>query len=68
MSWDLAEQVAQAIGPRRLLPELGDGATPTAAAGIINSGLDVVTVPGSDVIGVCTKTVTRNWQFWCWMS
>ena len=51
-SWDLALQVAEAIGPKRLLPELGDAATPTAAAGVVSSGLEVVTRPKSDIISV----------------
>ena len=54
-SWDLAVQVATAIGPRRLLPELGDDATATAAAGTIASGLEVVTRPKSDIILVSYK-------------
>jgi len=49
-SWDLAVQVAEAIGPKRLVPELGDAATATAAAGVISGGLEVVTRPKSDII------------------
>src|SRR5205085_3888134 len=51
-SWDLARQVAVAIGPKRLLPELGDAATETAAAGVVSSGLDVLTRAKSDIIAV----------------
>ena len=54
-SWDLAIQVATAIGPRRLLPDLGDEATPAAAAGTIASGLEVLTRPKSDIILVSYK-------------
>jgi polysaccharide biosynthesis transport protein len=54
-SWDLAAQVAEAIGPKRLSPELGDAATKTAAATIISSGLEVVTRRGSDIIFVSYK-------------
>lgn len=55
-SWDLAIQVAETIGPKKLLPELGDAATKTAAASIISSGLEVVTRRGSDVIFVSYKS------------
>ena len=48
-------QVAEAIGPKRLLPELGDAATKTAAAGTISSGLEVLTTKGSDIIFVSYK-------------
>ena len=54
-SWDLAVQVAEAIGPKRLLPELGDAASTIAAAGTINSGLKVLTPKQSDVIFVSYK-------------
>src|SRR5690349_1948632 len=40
-SWDLAQQVAEAIGPKRLVPEMGDAATVTAAAGAVTGGLEV---------------------------
>jgi uncharacterized protein involved in exopolysaccharide biosynthesis/Mrp family chromosome partitioning ATPase len=55
-SWDLAVQVAEAVGPKRLVPELGDGATVTAAAGIVSNGLEVITRPKSDIISVSYKT------------
>ncbi|MFL6514835.1 MAG: GumC family protein [Chthoniobacterales bacterium] len=54
-SWDLAMQVATAIGPKRLLPELGDNATAAAAAGTVSAGLEVVTRPKSDIILVSYK-------------
>src|SRR5437764_10129412 len=54
-SWDLARQVATAIGPKRLLPELGDNATAAAAAGTVSAGLEVVTRPKSDIILVSYK-------------
>ncbi len=54
-SWDLAMQVAGTIGPKRLLPEMGDAATQTAAAGTVASGLEVGTSPNSDIITVSYK-------------
>lgn len=50
-SWDLAVQVAEAIGPKRLLPS---SAAPSkeAAAGIVSSGLKVAAVTGSSIIYV----------------
>src|SRR5215211_893658 len=44
-SADLATTVAEALGPKRLLPDLGDAATVTAAAAEISKGLLVV--PGT---------------------
>src|SRR6266487_4557893 len=49
-SWDLAVQVAQAIGPKRLLPRSEGAATETGAAGTISSGLTATSNKGSDVI------------------
>jgi uncharacterized protein involved in exopolysaccharide biosynthesis/Mrp family chromosome partitioning ATPase len=54
-SWDLAVQVAQAIGPKRLLPGSGEAATETAAAGTISSGLTVLSSKGSNIIFVSYK-------------
>jgi uncharacterized protein involved in exopolysaccharide biosynthesis/Mrp family chromosome partitioning ATPase len=70
-SWDLAVQVAQAIGPRRLLPPATDllakvarriglkqpsaAATETAAAGVVSSGLSAVSTKGSNIIFVSYK-------------
>ena len=70
-SWDLAVQVAQAIGPRRLLPPSTDllarvarriglkqpsaAATETAAAGVVSSGLSAVSTKGSNIILVSYK-------------
>jgi uncharacterized protein involved in exopolysaccharide biosynthesis/Mrp family chromosome partitioning ATPase len=54
-SWDLAVQVAQAIGPKRLLPGSGEGATESAAAGTISSGLTVLSSKGSNIIFVSYK-------------
>src|SRR6266478_6246364 len=67
-SWDLAMQVAQAIGPKRLLPPATDllakvahaigvkppsaAATETEAAGAISSGLKVMSTKGSNIIFV----------------
>src|SRR6266566_4828553 len=54
-SWDLAVQVAQAIGPKRLLPSSGAAATETAAAGVVSSGLSAVATKGSNIIFVSYK-------------
>jgi uncharacterized protein involved in exopolysaccharide biosynthesis/Mrp family chromosome partitioning ATPase len=54
-SWDLAVQVAQAIGPKRLLPASGEAATETAAAGTISSGLSAISSKGSNIILVSYK-------------
>jgi uncharacterized protein involved in exopolysaccharide biosynthesis/Mrp family chromosome partitioning ATPase len=54
-SWDLAVQVAQAIGPKRLLPGSGEAATEGAAAGTISSGLTVLSSKGSNIIFVSYK-------------
>src|SRR5205809_4115941 len=51
-SWDLAVQVAQAIGPKRLLPRSGQAATETNAAGTISSGLTATSSKGSNIIFV----------------
>ena len=50
-SWDLSVQVAEALGPNRVLP---DAKAPTVvqAAGAINSGLATTTSKGSNIIGV----------------
>src|SRR5256886_13753126 len=70
-SWDLAMQVAEAIGPKRLLPPSTDlltkvahaigvkppsaAATETEAAGAISSGLKVISTKGSNIIFVSYK-------------
>jgi polysaccharide biosynthesis transport protein len=54
-SWDLATQVAEAIGPKRLLPDSGDAASVPAAAGTVAGGLEVLSHPGSDIISVSYK-------------
>jgi uncharacterized protein involved in exopolysaccharide biosynthesis/Mrp family chromosome partitioning ATPase len=48
-SWDLALQVAQAIGPRRLLPKTKQP-TESGAASSIVSGLKVISNKGSNII------------------
>jgi uncharacterized protein involved in exopolysaccharide biosynthesis/Mrp family chromosome partitioning ATPase len=40
-SWDLAMQVAGAIGPKRLLPTAKDPVSEAAAAGVVSAGLAV---------------------------
>jgi len=54
-SWDLAVQVAQAIGPKRLLPPSGASATEIDAARSIASGLKVISNKGSNIILVSYK-------------
>src|SRR5436305_3178538 len=50
-SWDLSVQVAEALGPNRVLP---DAKAPSvlAASAAINSGLSTTTSKGSNIIGV----------------
>ena len=51
-SWDLAVQVAEALGPRRVLPDAKGNPSTIAAAGAIFSGLKVVSTKNSNVIQV----------------
>ncbi len=51
-SWDLAMQVAQSIGPKRLLPNAGSSVSDTDAARSITLGLKAVSTPGSSIIAV----------------
>jgi uncharacterized protein involved in exopolysaccharide biosynthesis/Mrp family chromosome partitioning ATPase len=53
-SWDLAVQVAEAIGVKRLLPN-SQGATKEDAAETVSAGLDVNLRKGSDIIFVSYK-------------
>jgi polysaccharide biosynthesis transport protein len=53
-SWDLAVQVAEALGPNRVLPD-AKAPTVVGAAGAINSGLSTVTAKGSNIIAVAYK-------------
>ena len=50
-SWDLSVQVAEALGPNRVLPK-SKAPTVVAAAAAINSGLSTTTAKGSNIIGV----------------
>src|SRR6266550_8488160 len=50
-SWDLSVQVAEALGPNRVLPD-AKAPTVVGAAGAINSGLSTTTAKGSNIIGV----------------
>jgi len=50
-SWDLAVLVAEAVGPKRLLPS-ESSPSKEAAAGIISLGLKVTARPGSSIIYV----------------
>jgi uncharacterized protein involved in exopolysaccharide biosynthesis/Mrp family chromosome partitioning ATPase len=54
-SWDLAVEIAQAIGPKRLLPGSGASATETGAARAISLGLKVISNKGSNIILVSYK-------------
>src|SRR5438094_2296515 len=54
-SWDLAMQVAEAIGVKRLLPESSGKATTEDAASTIASGLEVVAGRESNIILVTYK-------------
>jgi uncharacterized protein involved in exopolysaccharide biosynthesis len=51
-SWDLAVQVAEAVGFRKLVPQMGDAADATMAAAVVSSGLAVGSQKGSDVLFV----------------
>src|SRR2546430_17132366 len=50
-SWDLSVQVAEVLGPNRVLPD-AKAPTVVGAAGAINSGLATTTAKGSNIIGV----------------
>jgi uncharacterized protein involved in exopolysaccharide biosynthesis/Mrp family chromosome partitioning ATPase len=54
-SWDLAVQVADVIGPKRLLPKAIGTPSKEAAAHTIASGLDVKTNKGSNILFVSYK-------------
>jgi uncharacterized protein involved in exopolysaccharide biosynthesis/Mrp family chromosome partitioning ATPase len=54
-SWDLAVEVAEVIGPKRLLPHAAGTPSKEAAAGTIASGLTVRVTPGSDVLFVAYR-------------
>jgi uncharacterized protein involved in exopolysaccharide biosynthesis/Mrp family chromosome partitioning ATPase len=49
-SWDLAVQVAEALGPKRVLPDAKGDPSINRAAGAIFSGLNVVSTKNSNVI------------------
>jgi uncharacterized protein involved in exopolysaccharide biosynthesis/Mrp family chromosome partitioning ATPase len=51
-SWDLAVQVAEALGPKRVLPDAKGNPSINQAAGAIFSGLKVVSTKNSNVIQV----------------
>src|SRR5436309_5437284 len=50
-SWDLSVQVAEALGPNRVLPD-AKAPTVVGAAAAINSGLSTTTAKNSNIIGV----------------
>lgn len=51
-SWDLAAQVAAAVGPDRLFGDTPGEHTASQAAGVARAGLEVKTAKGSNVISV----------------
>ncbi|MDQ3518779.1 MAG: Wzz/FepE/Etk N-terminal domain-containing protein, partial [Gemmatimonadota bacterium] len=51
-SWDLAVQVAQALGPKRVLPDSVKEPTAAQAAATIAGGLSVITKKASNIISV----------------
>src|SRR4029077_8220379 len=51
-SWDLAVQVAEALGKKRVLPEAKGNPSINQAAGAISSGIKVVSTKNSNVIQV----------------
>jgi succinoglycan biosynthesis transport protein ExoP len=51
-SWDLAMQVAEAVGPKRLLPLAKDPVDQSAAARIVSAGLEVNAAKGANVLFV----------------
>src|SRR5574338_426276 len=51
-SWDLAVQVADAVGPKRLLPHSSTPPTKAQAAVVVSSGLEVASHKGSNIIYV----------------
>src|SRR5262249_20328825 len=51
-SWDLAVQVADAVGPKRILPNASTPPTKEQAAGVIAGGLLVTAQKGSNIIYV----------------
>jgi polysaccharide biosynthesis transport protein len=55
-SWDLAVQVAEAIGPKRLFPKSEGTPSKESAAGIIAGGLEVTVPKGSNIIFVSYKS------------
>ena len=56
-SWDLSVQVAEALGPNRVLPD-AKAPSVVAAAAAINSGLSTTTAKGSNIIAV----VLPKWE------
>lgn len=56
-SGDLAKEVAEAIGPDRLLPEAGEAADLNAAANVVLGGLEVMPASrGSNVVNVVYRS------------
>ncbi|MEO7724359.1 MAG: Wzz/FepE/Etk N-terminal domain-containing protein [Chthoniobacterales bacterium] len=55
-SWDLAVQVAEAIGPKRLLPKSGIAPSKEAAAAVVSGGLGVAGTKGSNIIYISYKS------------
>jgi uncharacterized protein involved in exopolysaccharide biosynthesis/Mrp family chromosome partitioning ATPase len=54
-SFDLAQEVAAAVGPDKILAKAGGGADPTMAAIMVKNGLVVEPAPNSSVIDIVFK-------------
>ena len=59
-SWDLAVQVAETVGPERILPDAGDKATVPAAAMTFENGLSVQNNRNSQVITVAYRSADAD--------
>jgi uncharacterized protein involved in exopolysaccharide biosynthesis len=51
-SWDLAVQVAEAVGPKRLLPSAKGPVDQSAAANVVSSGLEVTAAKNGNILFV----------------
>jgi uncharacterized protein involved in exopolysaccharide biosynthesis len=59
-SLDLAQQVADSVGPERILAKIGGGTNRLQAAAVVRSGLTPEILPGSTVIRVVFKHADRD--------
>jgi polysaccharide biosynthesis transport protein len=60
-SLDLARDVAQAVGPERILAKLGGGKDLGAATNYVKSNLSANAGPGSSVLHVVFKPLCERW-------